>query len=420
MARGIKKGVKRAFQNAKRELTPVIKAAVKQGVNAAKQELRASGGQLAIKGGKLLMKNMFGSGDYRTNNLIKGGINSTPSFGTSSSTFRRREPLGQIISSSTPGNFRLQKFRVNAGIATTFPWLAGFGNNYESWKPISLIFEYVPTSGMSVASGDTALGSVTMAAQYNPFAQDPSSLIQIQGYPNSVTAAPFEHSLCGIECLPSKRQADTLLIRNANVSTNGGLVLDTGYDTLFDLCEFFIATEGCQVSGVKLGQLWVTYEIQLLNPIIPIVQNFNPGLDLSSIGGANYPSTGFLNTPLSTAVQQWSGTPINYAMSANTLNVPDIQPGTYTVRLNLHYTATTTQTNIGLVTTGMTLASAPNDVNAPQGGATTVSYFAFTANFTVLTSSQTATLSFASLPVGTIDRFSLSLYRSPIWPAIGP
>ena len=420
MPRGVKKGVKRAFNNAKRELTPIIKAAVKQGVNAAKQELKASGGQLAIKGGKLLMKNMFGSGDYHTNSLIKGGINSTPSFGTSSSTFRRREPLGQIISSSTPGNFKLQKFRVNAGLASTFPWLAGFGNNYESWRPMSLIFEYVPTSGMSVASGDTALGSVTMAAQYNPFAQDPSSLLQIQGYPNSVTAAPFEHSLCGIECQPSKRQADTLLVRNGNVSGNGGLVLDNGYDTLFDLCEFFIATEGCQVASVKLGQLWVTYEIQLLNPIIPLVQNFNPGFTVQSGGGTNYPSTGIFSLPNSVSVTPWSGATQDYAMSANQFNFPDIPPGTYTIQLNLLYTSVVTQTNVALNWAGVTLAPGFNDFNSPQGGATSIANFSFTNNVTILASSRAAALIFTNLPTGTVDRFSFSIYRSPGSPAIGP
>lgn len=233
MPKGFKKAVKRGFNNAKREAAPVIKAAARAAVNAAKQELKRGGKDLLKKGLAMGARNMFGVGDYYTNNTIHGQIQNAPSFGTTSTTYRRREPLGKIVTSSTVGAFKMDKYRVNAGLAKTFPWLSGFANNYESYRPVRVIFEYVPTSGMAVASNDTALGSVTMAAQYNPFAIDPQNLQQIQGYRNSVTVAPYEHALHGVECKPSARQADTLLIRNANVSSNGGLVIDTGYDTLF-------------------------------------------------------------------------------------------------------------------------------------------------------------------------------------------
>lgn len=276
--------LKRGLRGAKRHLGPVIKAAAKQAAVAARKELQNHGRSIGKSILKKGLRTMTGIGDYKTNSLIPGGTNSTPSFGSSTSRFRRRECLGPVVSSATIGKFDLQKFRVNPGVSTCFPWLSGLAGNYESYRPISLIFEYLPTSGMSVASTNTALGSITMASQYNPFALDPSNLIQIQGYADAVTLAPFESGLCGIECDPKQRQSETLLVRNNNVSSNGGLTINTGYDTLFDLCEFFIATEGCQAAGVKLGQLWVTYEIELANPIIPFLSPFNPGAVLHSLG----------------------------------------------------------------------------------------------------------------------------------------
>ena len=408
----VKKGVKRAFKNAKRELAPAIKAVAREAIRAAKNEYKAQGGELVARGAKFAMKNIFGSGDYRTNNLIKGGVRSTPSFGTSQSTFRRREPLGQVVSSATAGAYSLQKFRINPGLGSSFPWLSGFANNYESWRPTSVILEYVPTSGMSVASGDTALGSVTMAAQYNPFAVDPQNLIQIQGYPNSVTAAPWEHSLCGLECVASKRQSDTLLIRNANISANGGLTVDTGYDTLFDLCEFFIATEGCQVASVKLGQLWITYEIQLSNPIIPTVQNFNPGLTLASLAGTNYSTVDLFSSVPS--VLQWSGIPIAYSFStANRLNLPLLPPGSYQLELTLKYTAVTTQTSINISSIGLGIV-AQSDLNAPQP---TLAVTTDAVYITIITTSTSTAASYIQLnnfpAAATIDRYTLRLFRIP-------
>lgn len=293
VARKIGKNVRKAGTKARQAATPVIKAAVREAANSIKRELRAQGLGLAQRGVSKL-QNIFGNGDYRTNSLIKGGINNAPSFGSTSSTYRRREPIGTVVSSSVAGKFQLQKFTVNPGLSSTFPWLSGLAGNYESYRPNSILLEYVPTSGMSVASGNTALGSVTMAAQYNPYAMDPQDLQTIQGYPDAVTLAPYEHGLCGLECKPSKRQADTLLIRNANLGTSA--VVASGADTLFDLCEFFIATEGTQDPSVKLGQLWITYDIVLTNPIVPLNNGQNAGVFLrSDLGVPAAPWDTFLN-----------------------------------------------------------------------------------------------------------------------------
>jgi hypothetical protein len=419
MPRGVKKALKRGLNNAKKQLGPVVKAIAREAVSAAKAEAKAQGLGLLKRGVNYSKKNIFGNGDYRTNGLIHGMPNAQPSFGSTSSTFRRREPLGAVVSSATTGNFDIQKFRVNCGIATTFPWLSGFANNYESWKPLSVIFEYVPTSGMSVASGDTALGSVTMSAQYNPFATDPQNLQQIQGYTNSVTCAPYEHALCGIECKPSKRQSDTLLIRNANVSANGGLVLDSGYDTLFDLCEFFIATEGCQAASVKLGQIWVTYEIQLLNPIVPLVQAFNPGLSLISPGGTTHPSTDLFIATAAIVPQQWSITPLAYRLgtaataSANRIYLPNIIPGDYWLQCKYIYTAVTTTTGFGMTVSSGIIQTAGTDISFPQGGATSIANFCWIIPFEVVTSNSSTYITLSGLPVGNIDRLQIDIIRTP-------
>jgi hypothetical protein len=347
MPNGFKKNVKRGFNATKKAAQPIVREAVRGMKEAIKREAKAQGLDLALRATKKA-QNLFGSGDYRTNNLIRGGISSSPSFGSTTSTFRRREPIGSIISSAIAGQYKLQKFTVNPGLASTFPWLSGLCGNYESYRPTSIVFEYVPTSGMSVASGNTALGSVTMAAQYNPYAADPQNLETIQGYPNAVTLAPYEHGLCGLECKPSARQADTLLIRNSNLTT--AVAVDSGADTLFDLCEFFIATEGLQDASVKVGQLWVSYSITLLNPIVPLSYPFNSGIrwtagavsgtpiwsDCFYHGVANYMVPSIFNPQLNPAK------PIIYQLgNGNNIDFPSgIPPGRYEFSVYTGFTGT--------------------------------------------------------------------------------
>jgi hypothetical protein len=403
----VKQAVKRGFTNAKRELGPQIKAMARSAVQAAKNELKTHGKRIAKDALKIGAATMFGMGDYRTNNLIKGGINQAPSFGSTSTTFRRRECLGTVVSSSTIGKFKIDKFRVNPALAATFPWLSLSANNYESYRPISLVFEYVPTSGMSVASGDTSLGSVTMASQYNPYATDPQNLIQIQGYPDAVAFAPYEHALCGIECKPSKRQADTLLLRNSNVTSQGGLSINNGFDTLFDLCEFFIATEGCQVANVKLGQLWVTYEVQLLNPIIPQSLPYNPGLTLKSTAAST--TQLFFNNA---AASQWSfGAPISFTKIDDSINLVSLPPGDYIVSLGVRYSTTQTYT-VNVAVTG-TAGSSMLGSNwyAPQPGASANNvYFEFRLT---VPSDGTTNIDYALGPSVPIDYMSWNLWRYP-------
>jgi len=312
----------------------VGKAAFKAAKNELKQEVRSLINQVKprLNNVRGLIRGM---GDYEVLGSNTGGVNQ-PSFGSTTSTFRKREFVSKIVSSAAAGEFKLDKFTINCGDGTCFPWLSGLANNYESWCPKGIIFEYIPTSGMAVASSNTALGVVVMATQYNPYAVDPNNRVRLEGYPNAVSFAPYQRVCSGVECVPSKRQAETLLIRNSSVGPSTGLVIDGGADTLFDLGQFFIATEGVQDSAVTLGELWITYDIQLLNPIVPVSLPFNQGFLVSfsgasgsnddMFGSADYAITPYNGNQTALSVQ---------TTSLNTFIFDNLVPGTWMLQLNL-------------------------------------------------------------------------------------
>lgn len=259
MPNGIK--AKRAIKNVARKLRKPAKQVLSAAKREAINQLRGLARSSAM--GRLLLT---GNGDYKSNGIVSGSnMAQTPSFGTTRITMRHRELVSPIYSSSTVGAFQSQKFTLNPGLPLTFPWLSGISAVFESWKPNGITFEYKALSGTSINSTNTALGEVVMAPQYNPYAIDPTTLVQLEGYSDSVVSVPFDNALCGIECRKSNRQSDALLVRNSNVASFGS----TGADSLFDLCDFIIATAGCPGANVLLGELWVIYDIELWNPIIP-------------------------------------------------------------------------------------------------------------------------------------------------------
>jgi len=259
-------GPKRQLNQMKQKASTAIKREAKKIgkslLTQAKREIKSSGRTMAFGA----LRTLTGMGDYKVNGLIRGGSTSNvPSFGSQHVRIRRREYLGTITSSSTVGAFDIQKFQVNPGLFATFPWLASLAQSYESWKPHGIVFEFKSTSGSAVGSTNTALGQVILAAQYNSFAVDPIDKIHMEGLSNALSIAPYEDGLCGLECRPKDRQASTLLVRNSSVSS----MSLAGQDQIFDLCDFFVATNGLQAASVTVGDLWVTYDIEFFNPVVP-------------------------------------------------------------------------------------------------------------------------------------------------------
>jgi hypothetical protein len=281
---GAKKMFKRAGRSIKKAVqSPAVQRAAVAAVKAAIRSNPTSRAvyneaRAGVRGIKSIIR---GHGDYTVNRTLGSGSIGTPSFGTTRITVKRRELLGSIISSPTPGAFQLQKFVVNPGIYETFPWLSGMANNFETWRPSGVIFEFLTLSGTAVGSTNTALGQVIMAPQYNAYALDPTTKVQLEGYPDAVSTCVDASALCGIECAKSNRQSDALLVRNANVVPQAASMSAA----LFDLCDFYIATNGCQGSSITLGELWVTYEIELWNPIVSIANaGLFSGLSYQAIG----------------------------------------------------------------------------------------------------------------------------------------
>jgi len=377
---GAKRATKAMMKKAKNAVQREAKQIGKVLVNQAKSEIRRSGKTLAFGA----LRTLTGMGDYKVNGLIKGGsTSSVPSFGSQHVRIRRREYIGTVTSSATAGAFSATKYQVNPGLFATFPWLASLAQSYESWKPHGIVYEFKTTSGASVGSTNTALGNVMIGAQYNSYATDPVDKIHMEGLANVLSIAPFEDGLCGLECRPKDRGSNTLLCRNASVS---GMSL-TGQDQIFDLCDVFVATNGLQAASVVLGDLWITYDIEFFNPIVPTVAPNMPNFYAS--GDTNIAtSTPFGTSAANLPITNFGGTCATWA-SSTTLAITGLVVGQNYVFI--YNVASGSRTTAAWTWTFTAMSANNGATQAPAAGATSITRETFTYNFTASGSSGTLT-----------------------------
>lgn len=258
------------------------------GVAAASLPVFVSGGTLAPAAGLLVpglsaagaeagdqledyLKSKFsrwtGRGEYVTNDLVSSAgakQNVVPDFHPSditTVTLSNREYLRDIFAPLDGLQFSLQSFNINPGLKSVFPWLAQIAANYEEYEFKQLIFTYKSTvADFAAASGQ--VGQVMIATQYNPQSQDFATKEEMMLYDGSMSCKTSESMLHGVECDPSKNSGSAgKYVRIAPP--------DIGDDLKdFDLGKLSVAVMNCPsaYNGQQLGELWVSYTIELRKP----------------------------------------------------------------------------------------------------------------------------------------------------------
>jgi len=208
------------------------------------------------------LSGVLGCGDYevKENSLLKTPVRGVPEFGVGKRSVRvkHREYLGDIMSSVA---FVNQSFPINPGSATTFPWLSGIADVFQQYRFHGLIFEFNSTSATALNSTNTALGTVVMSTQYNVNRAPFTSKLEMDGYEFSCNTKPSESLMHPVECAVEQTPLTELYVRLGAVPS--------GEDKrLYDWGTFQIATVGMQAAA-NIGELWVTYDVELYKPRLP-------------------------------------------------------------------------------------------------------------------------------------------------------
>jgi len=182
----------------------------------------------------------------------------TPLFSRKPGSLRYsgREYLGEVVGSSA---FTTHTYYLNPGLQASFPYLSGIAQNFEEGRFVSLIIEYVPTSGM-VTGANTALGAVIMAFDYNANNPAYTGKMQMDAAIFSVSGAPIDHHILEVECKKGENPLDMYYVRTSTPPSGQDL-------RFYDLGTLQVATQGMQ-GAYNVGELWISYTVELKKPYI--------------------------------------------------------------------------------------------------------------------------------------------------------
>lgn len=224
-----------------------------------------SAGSSAGTGLGAALSKWLGSGDYQvqSNTLVNSlkASGSIPAMHREGQTItvRHREFLGEVLS-STSFTTRME-LPINPGMSSTFPWLSGIASKFQQYRVKGMVFHYVPTSGNAVSSTNNALGSVILQTSYRANDSGPISKIEALNEYWSTEVVPSETVAHPIECNPNENPFNVQYVRAGSLSSTDSILM-------YDLGRTFVCVSGQQANGVVLGDMWVTYEIELKKPIL--------------------------------------------------------------------------------------------------------------------------------------------------------
>lgn len=360
------------------------------------------GGLVGSAAGDLFSK-ITGWGDYRVNkNSILVPGTSPPMFKNSRSgihgtVISHREFITDIVGSTA---FTNRSYPINIGLSSTFPWGAEVGGNYEQYRVLGMVYEFKSTSATSLTSGtNTAMGSVIMATEYNSASPTFLSKAQMENHEFCTSNKPSESFVHAIECAPNQTTIPVLYVRAGSVPTGADI-------RMYDLGNFQLATVGMQNANI-VGELWCTYEIELIKPALFDSLEYDILTDhyqlpIASVSSSNYFGTVFPAGKTSAS---------NLGSSITTTNVLTLPYSPFPQRYKVEYAvygAPTTLTNgIGFsFSSGVDLPLMYNNNTsnrmAVNAGATLQASQIFSAFVTVVAGNLTNTLTITAgtLPTG--------------------
>lgn len=174
-----------------------------------------------------------------------------------------REYICDIISSVTPGAFKLQSFQVNPSDPIVFPWLSELGACFQKYSLKGAVFEFKTGSADALNSTNTALGEVIMSSNYNCADANFTSRMQMENTQYCSSAKPSESFVHVIECDPQLQAQENLYVNSERgISIPAGMTVNE-----LNWVNMQIATVGVQGASVNLGSLYITYDFEFIQPV---------------------------------------------------------------------------------------------------------------------------------------------------------
>lgn len=258
-----------------------------------------------------VVRDITGFGDYKVskNTLLSGGqIPQVANFKTNGGIMvTHAEYLGDLVSST---GFVINTYPVNPGMSSFLVWLSGIAASFEEYDLHGMVVIFKSTSSNAIFSSasSTALGTVIIATQYDPLDEVFPNKLQMLNYQYATSANPSSDIIHPIECANSQTTIPHRYVRSEPVPVGADI-------RLYDWGRLCIATTGMQVAGGVIGEIWISYQVELFKPKLPV------GLLSSDAYYAHYTIAGALAaTPFGVVTQIQDDIPL--LISGTTITFP--------------------------------------------------------------------------------------------------
>lgn len=204
---------------------------------------------------------IFGMGAYKMKtNTLWNSDTQTPSMHSTNEKviLRHKEYITTVAAGSA-----YAPLAINPGNPSCFPWLSNIASNFQEYRFLGLVFHYKSTSAVALVSGtNTALGTFSMSCQYRADALTPQSRQDLLTEMWAVDVKVSDDVCLPIECAPRENPMDRLYIRTFADNIPIGADIK-----MFDLGKVDFRIDGYQIGQTNVvGEIWVTYEIELYKP----------------------------------------------------------------------------------------------------------------------------------------------------------
>nr|WRQ64836.1 structural protein [Sobelivirales sp.] len=253
------------------KLDAVLSRIPKGAFKGAGSALGAKFGPAGMAAGGMLgsgLSAITGYGDYTvsSNSLstVSTSVDMVPQFVKNEHSIRvkHREFIRDMLVPSNPQDFNLNDYVINPANKALFPWLNAMARQYSQYKIHGMVFAFKSMSSDYAASGP--LGTVFMATNYNALDRPFTSKIELENCEFAVSTKPSMSLVHAIECDPKVSGFDILYVRDPGYDVPG----EVSDRRFYDYGRFQVGTQGLPgAAGSTLGELWVSYDIELIKPL---------------------------------------------------------------------------------------------------------------------------------------------------------
>jgi hypothetical protein len=181
---------------------------------------------------------------------------------------RHREFIKYLNNSVGPadGFHILDAIVINPRLSASFPWLSGIAANFEQYRLHGMVVEFKTATAELVQGNSTGntIGNVHAVVDYNVNSPAPYTSASMLNSMFSMSCKTSESMIMPVETKYNLTQGGGIF----NVRTADAPAPPPGDARLYDIGVVYVGCEAVPTLG-KLGQLWISYDVEFLKPITP-------------------------------------------------------------------------------------------------------------------------------------------------------